>query len=227
MRRARALLLATLACVASHVHADSEINVDGSVLPTRTNVSILVLSGSLRRLSSNSAIARAAVACSPFMVMAPRLDSLPFFDADIEVPLPESVAVLRKLAFGADAFWFSTPEYNSATSAVLKNAVDWLSRGGPENVSPLKGKPFTIASAGGGSGGMRAQVNVKAIVQDSGMVHVGSTSRLPPLAIKLWDGTQRFSPETGDLVDPPTLTHVQSLVSELIDAAKSARRRDD
>ncbi len=163
------------------------------------------------------------------MVLAPRLDTLPFFDADKEVPLPPSVAALRELAFAADGFWFSTPEYNGATSAVLKNAVDWLSRAGPENVSPLRGKPFTVASAGGSSGGMRAQLNVKAIVQDSGMVHVGSTSKLPPLAIKLWDGTQRFSPETGDLVDAPTLAHVQSLVDELVGAAESRvlRRGDE
>ena len=58
--------------------------------------------------------------------------------------LPASVVELRRQAFAASGFFFATPEYNGFTSAVLKNAIDWLSRAGPEGASPLKGKPFAI-----------------------------------------------------------------------------------
>ena len=66
----------------------------------------------------------------------------------------EMVEALRKQAFAASGFFFATPEYNGFTSAALKNAIDWLSRAGPEGVSPLKGKPMAIVSAGGGGGGI-------------------------------------------------------------------------
>ena len=186
------------------------------------NTSILARSGSLRRLSSNSALARAAAASSPLVVLAPRLDALPFFDADREVPLPPPVAALRAAAFAARGFFFATPEYNGATSAVLKNAIDWLSRAGPEGVSPLKGKPFVVVSAGGGGGGMRAQANVHAVAAASGMAPVASSSG-PPLAIKLFDdGAPRFSPDTGDLVEPASLARVAALVAELLEAARGS-----
>lgn len=214
-------LFLLFACANSHILTGSAVNADGIAFPEPlrgANATVLALSGSLRRLSSNSAIARAAAASSPLVVLSPRLDALPFFDADKEVPLPPPVARLRALAFAAGAFFFATPEYNGATSAVLKNAIDWLSRSGPEGVSPLKGKAFAVASAGGGGGGMRAQANVAAVLQDSDMVRVGGTGSAP-IAIKLWDGVQRFSPETGDLVDPETLARVGALVAELLEAA--------
>ena len=189
--------------------------------PSSANTTILALSGSLRRLSSNSALARAAAASSPLVALAPRLDALPFFDADREVPLPPPVAALRAAAFAARGFFFATPEYNGATSAVLKNAIDWLSRAGPEGVSPLKGKPFVVVSAGGGGGGMRGQANVHAVAAASGMAPVASSSG-PPLAIKLFDGAPRFSPDTGDLVEPASLARVAALVAELLEAARGS-----
>ena len=88
---------------------------------------ILALSGSLRSLSANSALARAAVvaggAASPFPVhLAPKLDALPYFCEDVErAGTPPAVAALRAQAFQASAFFFTTPEYNGATSGVLKN----------------------------------------------------------------------------------------------------------
>ena len=220
MFHALVLLLSFLFFVTSHILTGSELDAEGVESPRsrHRNASVLILVGSLRRLSSNAGIARAAAACSPQMVLAPRLDSLPYFDADIESPLPHSVAALRALAFSADGFWFQTPEYNGATSAVLKNAIDWLSRSGPEGVSPLKGKLYSVASAGGGGGGSRGQANIAAVVRDSEMVRVGGLEQ-EPLAIKLWDGTKRFSAETGDLEHTGTIERVCALAHELLQAA--------
>lgn len=109
------------------------------------SVSILAFGGSLRALSSNAALARFAASASPAVTLAAKLDNLPFYDQDIEdKALPASVVELRRQAFAASGFFFATPEYNGFTSAVLKNAIDWLSRAGPEGASPLKGKPFAI-----------------------------------------------------------------------------------
>lgn len=200
-------------------------SLDPPDFPKAHNVTILALSGSLRRLSSNAALARAAAATSPAVVLGPRLNALPFFDADVEAgpPVP-SVVELRALAFEADAFLFATPEYNAATSAVLKNAIDWLSRRGPEGRSPLAGKPYAAMSAGGRSGGMRAQKNLAAVVADSDMTRAGDTV----VAVNLFDGSRRFSPETGDLEDAGVRARVENLVKELLAAARAhGSRRDE
>jgi len=182
-------------------------------------VSILGFSGSLRALSSNSALLRSAAASNSAVTIAPRLDTLPFYDGDVEAAgLPPAVAALRNQAFQASGFLFATPEYNGFTSAVLKNAIDWLSRVGPEGVSPLKGKPFAVLSCGGGGGGMRAQRNLLAIGADFKMLHIGAEDE--PIAVKLFDGVKRFDTITGDLVDSSVQAAIAALVSKLAMAAK-------
>ncbi len=124
---------------------------------------------------------------------------------------------MRKQAFAASGFFFATPEYNGFTSAALKNAIDWLSRDGPEGVSPLKGKPMAIVSAGGGGGGIRAQRNLAAIGTDFRMPMIGEVGGI---AVRLFDGTQRFTAE-GDLVDEGVRAAIAALVAQLDAAAKA------
>jgi chromate reductase len=190
--------------------------------PARTgDPPILVLVGSLRRLSTNAALAAAAVAAAPQQLqLALPLDSLPYFDADIEAAgLPAAVAELRAAAFGASGFLFATPEYNGATSGVLKNAIDWLSRAGPEGRSPLAKKPYAVVSAGGSSGGLRGQASVAAVVADSGMQRVVVEG--PPVAVKIWgEGPPKFDADTGELTDAAVRAQIASLVQALQVAAR-------
>lgn len=182
---------------------------------------ILAFGGSLRARSSNNALARFAASLSPSVVLAPKLDTLPFFDQDVEdAGIPSPVLALRKLAFECNAFLFSTPEYNGFTSAALKNAIDWLSRAGPEGASPLKGKPFAVMSAGGGMAGMRAQKNIIAIANDFKMPQVGAET---PVAIKLYDGVSRFDVTSGDLVDTAVKEQIAALLKQL-EAAAAAHK---
>lgn len=189
--------------------------------------SILAFSGSLRCLSSNTALIRYAAHQSSKIIIAPRLDRLPFYDQDIEDEgLPPAVAALRKQAFEAKAFLFSTPEYNGFTSAVLKNALDWLSRFGVEKQSPLNGKHYALMSSGGG-GGIRGQRNIISMGIDLKMIQVGAD--FPPVAVKLFDGVQRFDAKTGDLTDETVQAQVALLVKQL-DAhagAPGGKRRTD
>ena len=188
------------------------------------NVTLLALTGSLRRLSANAALARAAAAASPALSLAPRLDALPYFDADLEAapPLPAPVAALRALAAAADGFLLASPEYNAAPSAVLKNAIDWLSRPGPEGASPLRGKPYALVSAGGGSGGLRGQRALAAVLGDLGMAQVGAAGA--PVAVQIWDGAPHFDGDTGDLTDPRVRAQIGALVLELEEAASEHQR---
>ncbi|MDD7972573.1 NADPH-dependent FMN reductase [Roseinatronobacter alkalisoli] len=80
---------------------------------------------------------------------------LPLFDEDLESQgIPCEVTRLKDQIRAADAVVIACPEYNKAPSGVLKNALDWLSRGG----APWAGKPVAILSAAAGrAGGERTQ----------------------------------------------------------------------
>jgi chromate reductase len=177
---------------------------------------LLALCGSLRARSANCALARAAAAASPAVALAPRLD-LPLFDADVEAEgYPPAVRALREQARASAGFVFAIPEYNAAPSGVFKNALDWLSRPGPEGASPIKGKPFVVLSAGGASGGARAQRALQAMVADAGMKNAGAGAE--PVAVKLFDGTARFDAQ-GNLTDSAVLALVAAQVRALEAAA--------
>lgn len=80
---------------------------------------------------------------------------LPLFDEDLEAQgMPPEVTRLKDQIKAADAVVIACPEYNKAPPGVLKNALDWLSRGG----APWTGKPVAIVSAAAGrAGGERSQ----------------------------------------------------------------------
>src|SRR5689334_15201333 len=91
---------------------------------------VLLLSGSLRAGSTNTAALRTAQTASPELVDAVFFDSmreLPHFDPDLDgEDLPACVAALRAEVHRADALLFSTPEYAGALPGSFKNVLDWL-----------------------------------------------------------------------------------------------------
>jgi chromate reductase, NAD(P)H dehydrogenase (quinone) len=123
---------------------------------------VLCIAGSLRRGSWNRKILVAASRLAPDdLVLNPydRLSEVPMFNEDLEADLPPSVRHLRDATQTADGLLIATPQYNQSFPAVLKNAVDWLSRGDP---SCLHGKPVAIVGASiGRSGTRRAQEALK------------------------------------------------------------------
>ena len=212
---AAATATATRALDSAAIGADGAAARSGSApLP------LLALCGSLRARSANCALARAAAAASPAVALAPRLD-LPLFDADVEADgYPPAVALLREQARAAAGFVFAVPEYNAAPSGVFKNALDWLSRPGPEGASPIKGKPFIVLTAGGASGGARAQRALQGMVADAGMTNAGAGAE--PVAVKLFDGTARYDAQGDYLADPAVLALVAAQVRALEAAVQVA-----
>jgi NAD(P)H-dependent FMN reductase len=92
--------------------------------------SILLVSGSVRSASTNTAVLRTAqtdAAPGTECVLYDELAELPHFnpDDDRSVP-PPAVERLRDAVHRADAILFSTPEYAGAMPGALKNLLEWL-----------------------------------------------------------------------------------------------------
>jgi NAD(P)H-dependent FMN reductase len=106
---------------------------------------IIAICGSLRSLSSNLALLRAAAKLATEVVIYDRLASLPHFNPDDDeegaTPPPEVVS-LRALLAAADGILISTPEYAHGLPGSLKNMLDWLVSDGA-----LVDKPVAILCA--------------------------------------------------------------------------------
>ncbi|MCA2240809.1 MULTISPECIES: NAD(P)H-dependent oxidoreductase [Mycobacterium] len=114
-------------------------------------ITILALVGSLRAASINRQIAelaRAVATDGVTVTLFEGLGDLPFYNEEIDdamnadAPPLAPVAALRAAAADADAALVVTPEYNGSIPAVVKNAIDWLSR--PFGDGALKGKPLAV-----------------------------------------------------------------------------------
>jgi chromate reductase, NAD(P)H dehydrogenase (quinone) len=108
-------------------------------------VRILAISGSLRQVSSNTALLHAAIALSPANVeikLYGGLGDLLHFNPDLEPAEPSSVTDLRAQLKWSDGLVISSPEYAHGVPGVLKNALDWLVSG-----EEFVGKPIALFNA--------------------------------------------------------------------------------
>ncbi|MCL6673694.1 MULTISPECIES: NAD(P)H-dependent oxidoreductase [Streptomyces] len=136
------------------------------------SVRILALVGSLRAGSTNRQLAEAAAKFAPEgadVEIFEGLSEIPFYNEDIDVEgsVPEAAARLRAAAQASDAFLLFSPEYNGTIPAVLKNAIDWLSR--PYGAGAFGGKPVAVVgTAFGQYGGVWAQDEARKAVGIAG-----------------------------------------------------------
>ena len=115
-----------------------------------TQSRVLALVGSLRAGSVNRQLAETAASVAPEgaqVTVFDGLGDLPFYNEDIDTPDNDiaAVAAIRAAAADADALLLLTPEYNGTIPAVLKNAIDWLSR--PYGAGAISGKPVAVVSS--------------------------------------------------------------------------------
>ncbi len=141
---------------------------------------ILLVSGSTRARSTNSALLRTAALCAPEGVRAVNYDglgALPHFNPDLDAdPLPPAVAELRAQIESCDAVLFCTPEYAGTLPGSLKNLLDWTVGG-----TSLTGKPVAWVNAAadprrgsGASATLRMVLGyVQACIVEAACVHIG------------------------------------------------------
>ena len=130
-------------------------------------LSLLALSGSARRASHNlhlvKAMAKGAEAAGATVTVIDWSQFvLPVFNEDIEAELPAAALELKRLFAQAQGFLIAEPEYNGGYSALMKNAIDWVSRPMPGTPagSVFKNKTVVIAGATTGRWGAVRSVRV-------------------------------------------------------------------
>jgi len=136
---------------------------------------ILVIPGSLRTGSLNAklaAVAAHALALEGAEVSRVSLSDfpLPIYDGDLQAKsgVPKHAVNLKRMMAAHHGVLIVTPEYNSSVPALLKNAIDWVSRVQDSHETRgqvFRGRVFAMASASGGRlGGARALAALRLIL---------------------------------------------------------------
>lgn len=120
-------------------------------------ITIIGLSGSLRKHSFNSGLLRAAAEVIPdgCALHIASIDGIPLYNADIEEHegIPLVVANLKNQIADADGLLMATPENNNAMPGVFKNAIDWLTRPPEDRQRVFGNLPVGLVGATPGSFG--------------------------------------------------------------------------
>lgn len=166
-----------------------------------TSLHFVGISGSLRKNSFNTSVLYACTNLLPGDVTLEivSIADIPLYNADIDKPIvesrPQAVNQFRDVLAKADAFIIVSPEYNYSIPGVLKNAIDWASRG---TDSPMINKAVALMGATGGMWGTnKMQVAFHPVFQALNMRSVFKPEILINEAKSKID-------ENGNFVDVPT-----------------------
>jgi chromate reductase, NAD(P)H dehydrogenase (quinone) len=105
---------------------------------------IVTIVGSLRKESFSLKVANALAKLAPASLKldVTTLESISFFNQDLEANPPADWLAFREKLQKSNGVQFITPEYNRSIPGVLKNAIDVASR--PYGKSSFLGKPVGI-----------------------------------------------------------------------------------
>ena len=127
------------------------------------------ISGSLRKDSYNTKLLRNLKELLPYDVSLDLISiaDIPMYNGDLDLPIskkrPPVVEAFRNKLADADGLVLVSPEYNYSIPGVLKNAIDWASRG---EDSPLLRKPVAVMGVTPGMWGTtRMQIAFNAVFQ--------------------------------------------------------------
>lgn len=169
---------------------------------------ILAFAGSAREGSLNrqllAVVAAGAEAAGARVTRVELRDfPLPLYDGDLEARegLPEHAVALRALMGESDGLLLVSPEYNGSLPPLLKNTLDWCSRGpgAKPDLSPYRGKVVALAAASPGAlGGLRALAHLRAILAGIGCLVLPEQVTLPGAARAFDAGGRLVDASTGE-----------------------------
>ena len=138
------------------------------------------------------------------------INDLEMFSIDIESTPPENVKEFKNNVKDSDAVLFAVPEYNYSIPGALKNAIDWLSRGGDFTI---KEKPaFIVGSSMGVLGSVRAQMHLREILANPALAPIV----LPGNDVYIGSVHTKMN-ESGELTDQATIEFLDQVVNNFVE----------
>jgi chromate reductase, NAD(P)H dehydrogenase (quinone) len=185
-------------------------------------IKVLGVCGSLRKASLSMAALRTCKDLMPagMSLTIATIGDIPMYNQDVfDAGIPAPAKRFYDEIAAADGVLIATPEYNFSLPAVLKNAIDWVSKMPNQ---PFSNKPIAVFSASQGPlGGARVQYDVrKILVQLWGLV-------LPRPEVFIGAAQTKFDKD-GRLTDEATKKFLADLVTGFktwIERMRAARPR--
>ena len=142
---------------------------------------------------------------------------MPLYDGDLEAAqgMPAGAKAFKDLVRGQDGLVIASPEYNGSFSALLKNAIDWISRPetGERRLAAFHGKAAALLSASPGpGGGQRGLRHLRELLEMIGVRVVASQVTMA-LAMDAFDAN-------GRLARHEDRTAVERAIGELVEAVR-------
>src|ERR1039458_3324477 len=183
---------------------------------------ILVFAGSTRNDSLNGKLALAAAAelrRAGADVTVPDLRDypMPLYEGDLEAAqgMPAGAKAFKELVRGQDGMVIASPENNGSFSALLKNAIDWISRpeAGEGPLAVFRGKRAALLSASPGpGGGQRGLRHLRELLEMIGV-------RVVPSQVTVSRAMEAFDAE-GRLARREDAEAVERAIAELVEAVQ-------
>lgn len=137
------------------------------------------------------------------------INDLELYSVDLENSPSANVKEFKGQIKDSDAVLFAVPEYNFSIPGALKNAIDWLSRGGD---FLLKDKPaFIVGSSMGVLGSVRAQIHLREILSNPSL----APALLPGNEVYIGTIHEKLN-EAGELIDQGTIDFLDQVVQNFV-----------
>ena len=148
---------------------------------------------------------------------------MPLYDGDLEAAEgpPENARKLKALFEVHHGIFIVSPEYNASIPAVLKNAIDWVSRIRDPGETPLavfKTRVFALGSASPGAfGGIRGLTVLRQTLE------IGTGALVLPDQFSVPRASTAFA-DNGHLVDKPAMELFKATIEKLARASLIMRQ---
>ena len=177
-------------------------------------ITIIGISGSLRKGSFNTALLRAAIELAPAgcTIEIGSIHGIPLYDGDLEEAegVPVEVTELQDRIAAADGLLLTTPEYNNSMPGVLKNAIDWLTRPPNELQRVFHGKPVAVIGATPGGFGTVLSQTAWLPVMRTLNTKLFTGNRL------MVSGANKVFNDTGQLIDDTVRERLTAYINDFV-----------
>ncbi len=174
---------------------------------------VMLVSGSLRQASTNTALLRTAQSIAPPGIAAELysgMAGLPHFNPDLDAPpLDPAVTQLRAMIHTSDAILFSTPEYAGALPGSFKNVLDWTI--GDDQPGSIYEKPVAwINTSASPTGAADAHDSLRKVLAYAHASIVESACVTLPVP--------RHAVQSGLIADPAIRSSIRQILLRLVGA---------